>query len=246
VVEARPDILLDASEPPFRQGVDFRTRGLAPSDVHHQRLGDAARKFAIGRMALFGQRLCELLGERVAQQKEIVQAFGRERLRSLLWRWKAIGRDVEVQEIARRKKLRAERLRRRADIERARRHGAVENGLTASGQLETCALQGDREEVPVGRRRCILAPDGRLRIGKARDRDVLARDARALLGLAPFSFVGECACPLREIRFAGAGLMCQSGAGRLHIGEHRSSRLLDSAAAVTAAECHWLTLERYV
>src|SRR5271155_5506738 len=78
------NVILDAPEPPFRQGIDFGSRKFEPDEKHRKRLTDATRKLFVGRIAVLGQRLCELLGERIAQQDEVIQAHRPEELRRRL------------------------------------------------------------------------------------------------------------------------------------------------------------------
>src|SRR5664280_116238 len=105
------DVFLDAPETPFRQSVDLGSRQFEPGEMHRKRLTYATCKLFVGRIALLGQGLCELLGERIAQQDQVVQTFDRRELRRRSLRRKVIRRNVEVQEVVRCMKLRTELLR---------------------------------------------------------------------------------------------------------------------------------------
>ena len=61
--------------------------------MHRKGLADAARELLVRGIAMLGQCLGELGGERVAQQDEVIEALGRGPRRR-----KMIGGDVEVQE----------------------------------------------------------------------------------------------------------------------------------------------------
>jgi hypothetical protein len=87
----RLDVFIDAAETPFRKGIDLGSRPFEPGQMHRERLTDATCKFFVDRVAVLGQRPCELLGERIAQQDEVVQAFGREELRRRSLRRNVIG-----------------------------------------------------------------------------------------------------------------------------------------------------------
>src|SRR6187431_3157747 len=147
----RVDVFLDAPQAPFRQGVDLGSREFEPRNMHRKRLTDALRKFFVGGIAALGQRLCQLLGEWIAQQNEVVQAFDSGAPRRQLPGRKVIERYVEVQEIARRMELRAELFRWCAYIQRAGRHQAVEYDLAPPGQFQPRGLQGNGYEIAIGR-----------------------------------------------------------------------------------------------
>jgi hypothetical protein len=49
--------------------------------MHRQHLTDATREFFVERVAMLAKRFCKLCDERIAQQDQVVQSFGRGQLR---------------------------------------------------------------------------------------------------------------------------------------------------------------------
>src|SRR5450756_213222 len=221
-VKMRFDVYLDAPETPFRQGVDPGSREFEPGQMHCERLTDATCKLFVGRIAVLGQRLCKLLGERIAQQDQVVNACDRHELPRRSLRRKVIRRNVKVQEVVRCMKLRTELLRWRRNIQRARRHDAVEYGLPSAGQLQARDFQGDADEVSIGRCCRFLVSRSILQVPPARDRDVLDRGANATLELAPFAFTMKRLRPVRNLLLLWSVLEINPGAARLRDGKHRS------------------------
>jgi hypothetical protein len=123
-----------------------------------------------------------------------------------LLHWEIIGRDVEVQEVERCLELRRELLRWGADIQRSRRHEAVEYGLTPSGQPETRDLQGDSDEISIGRRYRVLLPGDVSQVRPSRDRDVRDCVAGIRLELPPLPFMVK-----RPLSMKGLLLILPSG-----------------------------------
>ncbi|MGY2937814.1 hypothetical protein ACVWZ6_007416 [Bradyrhizobium sp. GM6.1] len=104
-VEMIGDILLDAPQPPFRQGIDLGAWQFQPRQMHREGLANAARELVVRGVAKFDQRLGKLGRERIAQQDEIIQTFGSGKLCR-----KLIRGDVKVQEGAWRLELYGEGL----------------------------------------------------------------------------------------------------------------------------------------
>src|SRR5215475_8309376 len=90
---------------------------------------------------------------------------------------------MEMQEIGRCVELSAELLRGSAHIQGPRRHDSFEDGSASPGQSETRGLQGDANEIMIGRRCCLCMPGSAAKIRPSRNHDVLGR--ATWLGLTP-------------------------------------------------------------